>query len=98
MSWLRGVLRFSEAMVWLLKRAIKCFCCLSKVSTDPLTPDEAWRQLLPVADLPDACSSGPLSTLPALADAEPVSGFVCFNALPCSYTQRPGRPDLPYQV
>ena len=46
------------------------------------------------------CSSGPfIDALPALADAEPVQRIRLLQRLAMLlHQQRPGRPDLPYQV
>ena len=79
---------------------LSAFAAYQKCQPDPLTPDEAWRQLLPVADLPDALLFWAIyRRLPALADAEPVQRICLLQRLAMLlHLQRPGRPDLPYQV
>ena len=54
---------------------------------EPSSHQEAWQQLLPVADLPDALLFWVLHRrLPELADASRLSGFACSNGLRCSFT------------
>lgn len=67
---------------------------------EPSSPQEAWQQLLPVADLPDALLFWALHRrLPALAEAEPAQRISLLQRLATLLChQRPGRPDFLYQV
>ena len=80
--------------------ASECFRGLSGATTEPLSPQEAWQQLLPIADLPDALLFWALHRhLSALSDAEPARRIRMLQKLTMLlYRQRPGRPDLPFQV
>ena len=62
--------------------------------------EEAWKQLLPVADLPDALLFGLcIDDLPALAEAELSQRIRLLQRLAMLLHQHlPGRPDLLYQV
>lgn len=79
---------------------LSAFAAFQKHQPDPSTPYEAWKQVLPVADLPDALLFWALHRrLPALNEAESVQRICLLQRLAMLlYQQRPGRPDLPYQV
>ncbi len=76
------------------------FVAFQTRQNDPSTPAEAWQQMLPIADLPDSLLFWALyRRLPALAESEPALRIGLLQRLAILlYHQRPGRPDLPYQV
>ena len=76
------------------------FTDFQSLQPEPVSPREAWQQLLPVADLPDALLFWALyRRLPALAEAEPGQRIRFFQRLATLIHQHlPGRPDLLYQV
>ena len=101
MSWCRLCPDSSQPWCCHCTRDIECLCCLSTVlNLKPSSPEEAWKQLLPVADLPDALLFWAFidACQPLLMQSQ-FSGFCLLQRLAMLlYQQRPGRPDLPYQV
>lgn len=76
------------------------FVAFQSRQPEPLSNREAWQQMLPVAELPDALLFWALNRrLPALVQAQStlhtrlLQRFAMFL-----HQHRPGRPDLPYQV
>ena len=82
------------------REPISAFAEFQARQPKPSCPQEAWRQLLPVADLPDALLFWVLHRrLPTLTDAEPTERIRLLQRLAILlYQQLPARPDLPYQV
>ncbi len=79
---------------------LSAFVAFQSRQPEPLTPMEAWQQLLLVADLPDALLFWALyRRIPSLADAHPEQRICLLYRLTNLLCQQlPGRPDLPYQV
>ena len=79
---------------------LNAFAAFQARQPEPLSPSEAWQQLLPVADLPDALMFWALyRRLPALAKAGPEQRIRLLQRLATLLCQQwPGRPDLFYQV
>ena len=101
LNWWRVVHRFTAAMV--LPRSqepLSAFAAFQSRQPEPLSPKEAWQQLLPVADLPDALLFWAyIDALPASLMQSQFSAFCLLQRLAMLlHQQRPGRPDLPYQV
>ena len=67
---------------------------------EPASHQEAWKQLLPVADLPDSLLFWVLyRRLPELAEADSIQRIRLLQRLAMLlYQHRPSRPDLLYQV
>ena len=76
------------------------FAAFQALQPEPSTPSEAWQQLLPVADIPDALLFWALHRrLPSLAGAPPAQRIRFLQRLAILLCQQlPSRPDLPYQV
>ena len=76
------------------------FAAFQSRQVEPSTPVEAWKQFLPVADLPDALMYWVLyRRLPYLAEADPIQRIYLLQRLAnILLQQHSGRPDLPYQV
>lgn len=79
---------------------LSAFAAFQARQPQPSSPREAWQQMLPVSDLPDALLFWALHRrLPALVEAEPAQRILLLQRLAMLvHHQRPGRPDLPYQV
>ena len=82
------------------QQPISAFAAFQACQPEPSSPQEAWQQLLPVADLPDALLFWALHRcLPSLAGAEPAKRIRLLQRLASLLCmQWPRRPDLPYQV
>ena len=82
------------------QQPISAFAAFQVCQPEPSSPKEAWQQLLPVADLPDALLFWALHRrLPSLAGAEPAQRIRLLQRLASLLClQWPRRPDLPYQV
>ena len=83
-----------------LQPPLSSFAGFQSRQTEPSTPKEAWQQMLPVADLPDALLFWALfRKLPSLAKSEPAQRMALLQRLVLLICQQwPGRPDLLYQV
>ena len=83
-----------------VQKPLSAFAAYMEGQPEPSCAEEAWQQLLPVADLPDALLFWALyRRLPALAEVEADQRIRFFQRLAMLvYQHRPGRPDLPYQV
>ena len=79
---------------------LSAFAAYQRNQPEPLNAEEAWRQLLPVADLPDALMFWALHRrLPCLAGEDPAKRFFLLQRLAqLLHRNWPNRPDLPYQV
>ena len=79
---------------------VSAFASFQAGQPEASSPQEAWQQLLPVADLPDALLFWAIHRrLPAIVDAEPSYRIRFLQRLALLiHHQMPGRPDLPYQV
>ena len=79
---------------------LSAFAAFQVLQPEPSTSKEAWHQLLPVADLPDALLYWALHRrLPSLSEAQPAQRIRFLHRLAVLLSQqRRGRPDLPYQV
>ena len=72
-----------------IRAADKFLCCFQSLQPEPESPREAWQQLLPVADLPDALLFWALyRRLPELAEAEPAQRIRFFSGLPCFFISK----------
>ena len=83
-----------------VQEPISPFVAFQQRQNEPSTLEEAWQQLLPVADLPDALLFWALHRrLSALVVEKPDQRIRLLQRLAILlYVQWPGRPDLPYQV
>ena len=70
---------------------LNAFAAFQARQPEPSTPTEAWKQLLPVADLPDALLFWVLDACP-LGRQSRISAFACCTACPAA--SRPSRSSL----